>query len=204
MKYTPKVKIVENNNEKGDTITKLIKKYNLAYKNEFYFECLWILYTIIEDRTSAFFYHLGFVNGNNRNKVIGSKHKQDVRIILNMNIDDTKYGFDKLSGKLNNMEKIIDWSFRDINTLTSYQKDIKKIITKYVEYDDIKFTINYLQEDWRNIRNELTHGLCRKNMDAVNSSIKELIDNGYVSVRKIDKLVSGISRNHLRKKYKIQ
>ena len=41
-------------------------------------------------------------------------------------------------------------------------------------------------------------------MDAVNSSIKELIDNGYVSVRKIDKLVSGISRNHLRKKYKIQ
>lgn len=88
--------------------------------------------------------------------------------------------------------------------MTSYQKDIKKIITKYVEYDDIKFTINYLQEDWRNIRNELTHGLCRKNMDAVNSSIKELIDNGYVSVRKIDKLVSGISRNHLRKKYKIQ
>lgn len=204
MKYTPKVKIVESNSEKGETITKLIKKYNLAYKNEFYFECLWILYTIIEDRTSAFFYHLGFVNGDNRNKVTGSKYKQDVRTILNMNIDDTRYGFDKLSGKLNNIEKVINWSFSGENASNLYQKDIKRIITKYAEYDDIQSTINYLQEDWRNIRNELTHGLCRKNMDSVNSNIKELIDNGYISIRKIDKLVSGISRNHLRKKYKIQ
>ena len=204
MNYTPKVRIVESNIEKGETITKLIKKYNLAYKNEFYFECLWILYTIIEDRTSSFFYHLGFVNGDNRNKVTGSKYKQDVRIILSMNIDDTKYGFDKLSGKLNNIKKVLDWSFNNDSTSNSYQKDIKRVITKYVEYDDIKFTIDYLQEDWRNIRNELTHGLCKKNMDSVNFNIKELIDNGYISIRKIDKIVGGISRNHLRKKYKIQ
>ena len=90
------------------------------------------------------------------------------------------------------------------NVLTQYQKDIKRVLLKYVEYDDLKSTIDYLQEDWRNIRNELTHGLCKKNMDSVNNSIKELIDKGYICIRKIDKIVSGISRNHLRKKYKIQ
>ncbi len=67
------IKTVADNNEKGISYKENLKRYGKADKSGFYLECLWILYAMLEDRTSAFLYYLGFTSNQNREAVTGSK-----------------------------------------------------------------------------------------------------------------------------------
>ena len=83
---------VTDNKEKGVSYKENFKRYNKAKASEFYLECLWILYAMLEDRSSAFLYYLGFTKSSNRNSVTTSKKiKPQVRQILNITGSNVKY-----------------------------------------------------------------------------------------------------------------
>lgn len=123
------IQVVSDNKAKGLSFKENFKRYNKAKASGFYLECLWILYSMLEDRTSAFFYYLGFASSKNRNTVTGSKKiKVQVRQILNMTDSTAKYKFDTISGKLSRISQIIAWSVAVDDDLTDYQKVIKNIV----------------------------------------------------------------------------
>lgn len=198
------IKKVESNVEKGKTFTVNFDRFNKAKKAECYFECLWIVYSLIEDRTSAFLYYLGFTNKINRNKVTGSKLiKQEIRIITKMKDDDTRYDFDKLSGKVKRIEEVIKWC-KDDDVKTEYQSILKKSVNKVLEDDEFELKLKYLQNEWREKRNQLTHALMVKDTMSVYSELIPLVEEGIKIVRTIDKAVNKLKKYKIREKYNIQ
>ena len=199
-----KIKQVNNNYEKYLSIKDINGRFNKAYKYEFYYECLWLNYALIEDRTKAFFYHIGFLKRNRDGVHSNSKIKVTIRKLLKIDKEKNRYNFDKLFYKLDYISKLIAWVKSDEETSSEYEKELKKVLNKYIVNDEFINTINYLNTDWRNIRNELVHGLCNKEIGAVSLELKALVENGYNSFKIITKAVSGIKRNNIRKKFRIQ
>lgn len=198
-----KIKKVENNQEKYLSIKDINKKYNLAYKNEFYYECLFLTYALIEDRTKALLYHIGFLN-NNREKVQSKKIiKESIIKILKIDREKPRYNFDKLYYRLNHIESIINWIKQEEDE-NDYEKEIKKVLLKYINNEDFINTINYLKNDWKDIRNELVHGLCNKKIEDASEKLREVVENGYNCFKIINKAVIGIKKNKIRYKFKIQ
>lgn len=67
------IKTVADNIEKGLSYKENFKRNNKAKASVFHLECLWILYAILEDRTSAFLYYLGFTSDEKRSSATGRK-----------------------------------------------------------------------------------------------------------------------------------
>ena len=204
LKYLPKVERVEDNKEKYLAMKEMNNNFIKAYKYEFYYECLWLSYALLEDRTEAFFYHIGFLNKNRDGIHSNKKIRETIRKLLKFDEEKKRYYFDKLFYKLDYIMKLINWASSDEKVINDYEKELKRILKKYVVNDKFVNTINYLNTEWKDIRNELTHSLCNKKIDAVSNNIKELVDNGYNSFKIINNAVSGIKRNHVRTKFKIQ
>ena len=79
------IKVVENNQEKGISYRQYIARFNKAKKEGFLFECMWILYAMMEDRTTSFFDHIGFVSKQDKSKVTGTKKvKTQIKEILSV------------------------------------------------------------------------------------------------------------------------
>lgn len=85
-----------------------------------------------------------------------------------------------------------------------YEKELKRVLVKYITSNEFITTIEYLRNDWRNVRNELVHGLCTKKIDIVSSTIKEYVDKGYECFLVLNKTINVIKNNHIRTKFKIQ
>ena len=202
--YKTKIKQVNNNFEKYLSIKDINERYNKAYKYEFYYECLWLNYALIEDRTKALFYHIGFLNKNRDGVHSNSKIKVTIRKLLKINKENCRYNFNKMFYKLDYISKLIEWVKSDEEATSEYEKELKKVLNKYILNDEFINTINYLNTDWRDIRNELAHGLCNKEIEAVSLELKDLVENGYNSFIVINRTVSGIKRNNIRKKFRIQ
>lgn len=191
------------NTTKEEMFRKLIKQYEKAKKNSFYLESLWILYAMIEDRSSAYFYHLGFTDISRKKVIKNKKIKKQVRIIFEMVEKREKYRFDTLNGKLSRINKVINWSNNASEELTDYQKKIKQAIDDSTDESFLN-AVEYLNGEWREKRNQLTHSLFNKEYEIMNDELKELIEKGYLEIRVFDKAVSKIKRKKLRDKFNIQ
>lgn len=199
------IQVVSDNKEKGLSFKENFKRYNKAKASGFYLECLWILYSMLEDRTSAFLYYLGFASSKNRNTVTGSKKiKVQVRQILNMTDSNAKYKFDTISGKLSRISQIIAWSVAVDDDLTDYQKVIKNIVEVISTNQDFLDALEYLNDEWRDKRNQLMHSLFNKNPENVSLELKSLVEKGYTAARIIDKAVSQVKRAKIREQFKIR
>ena len=199
------IQVVSDNKAKGLSFKENFKRYNKAKASGFYLECLWILYSMLEDRTSAFFYYLGFASSKNRNTVTGSKKiKVQVRQILNMTDSTAKYKFDTISGKLSRISQIIAWSVAVDDDLTDYQKVIKNIVEVISTNQDFLDALEYLNDEWRDKRNQLMHSLFNKNPENVSLELKSLVEKGYTAARIIDKAVSQVKRAKIREQFKIR
>lgn len=199
-----KIKQVDNNYDKYLSIKDINERFNKAYKYKFYYECLWLNYALIEDRTKALFYHIGFLNKNRDGVHSNPKIKGTIRKLLKFDKEQNRYNFDKLFYKIDYINKLIDWVKSDEVVNDEYEKELKKVLKKYMNNEEFINTINYLNTEWRNIRNELAHGLCNKKIEAVSIELKDLVENGYNSFKIISKAINGIKRNNIRKKFKIQ
>lgn len=196
---------VTNNKEKGVSYKENFKRYNKAKASEFYLECLWILYAMLEDRSSAFLYYLGFTKSSNRNSVTTSKKiKPQVRQILNITGSNVKYKFDTISGKLARILDVIEWSQLDIDTPTDYQLTIRKAIVKIQTTTELVNALTYLNDEWRDKRNQLTHSLFNKEPQMVLSELKPLVEKGYIAARVLDKAVRQLKNEKIREQFKLK
>lgn len=199
------IQVVVNNTGKGLSFKENFKRYNKAKASEFYLECLWILYAMLEDRTSAFLYYLGFTKSNNRRFITESKKiKPQVRQILNMTGSNAKYKFDTISGKFTRILDIIEWSHRENDILTDYQLVIRDAIVKIQTTTELVDALIYLNGEWRDKRNQLTHSLFNKEPQIVISELKLLVENGYLAARVLDRAVTQLKREKIREQFKLK
>lgn len=199
------IKTVADNIEKGLSYKENFKRYNKAKASEFYLECLWILYAMLEDRTSAFLYYLGFTGDKKRFSATGSKKiKQQVRQILQMTENNAKYKFDTISGKLSRITDVIAWSKTGDCEISDYQIAVKKAVKFISDNEDFISALAYLNDEWRDKRNQLTHSLFSKDPDTVIAELKSLIEKGYIAVRVFDNAVAQLKKVKIRNRFKIQ
>lgn len=196
---------VADNKEKGISYTKNFSRYNKAKASEFYLECLWILYAMIEDRTSSFLYYIGFTSEKNRSSVTGTKKiKKEIREILGMEQVNAKYKFNTISGKLARIKELMLWCKLEHETLSDYQKALVKVLCPIADSDEFDTALKYLESEWRDKRNQLTHSLFNKNPDAVLAELLPLVENGYTAARQLDAQIREIKKANIRAKFKIQ
>ena len=188
------------NKEKAQKYSVYIRRFQKAKSEKFYLEAMWILYAILEDRTSAFLYHIGFTQEENRNKVTGRKYiKNDIKKILNITTQRT-YGLKGLSSKLKNIKEVVEWS-KSAEQTTSFQIYLCKNLAK-IDTEDFWENINYLDIVWRDKRNMLTHALF-SSKEVSEDQLLELIDNGFQAIRKLDQTIAILKKGNIRKKFNI-
>lgn len=199
------IKTITNNKEKEEVYRKNIQLFNKAKSYEFYFQCLWILYAMLEDRTLSLIYYLGFTSENKRTSVTGTKKiKKDIRSIFNMNSSKDKYKFNNLSGKLSRIYNLISWGQSENELESNYLTFIRKSIIKISNNKDFINALNYLTNEWREKRNQLTHALFNKNQNAVFIELPSLLNKGFIAMRAVDKVVSQVKRLKIRKLFNIK
>ena len=193
----------DTNQEKGITYKAFFDRYNKAKKAGYYLECLWILYAMLEDRTSAFLYYIGCTDNNNRLKVTGTKYvKFFLRDIFNMT-KTSRYEFDTMHGKLKRIQQVIEWARKGETDGSSYQRKLLEIISKANEKPDFSAAIRYLDNTWRDKRNQLVHKLFKKNVNSAVSELESLVEEGYNALRAFGIGVKRVKRFEVRKKFKI-
>ena len=140
------IKKVIDNKEKGLSFRENFNRYNKAKASEFYLECLWILYAMLEDRTSAFLYYLGFTDTKKRESVIDNAEiKTQVRQIFNMTKPKARYNFDSMKGKLSRIKEVLDWS-SSANQTTEYQQALKKAMNNFLTNQEFMHSLEYLND----------------------------------------------------------
>lgn len=196
---------VADNQEKGLSYKENFKRYNKAKASEFYLECIWILYAMIEDRTSSFLYYIGFTSEKKRSSVTGTKKiKKEIRDVLVMEQPNAKYKFDTLSGKLTRIKELLIWCKKDHEDLSDYQKALVKALQPVADNLEFNKALNYLETEWRDKRNQLTHSLFNKDPGAVVAELLPMVENGYVAARQLDATIREIKKSTIRSKFKIQ
>ncbi len=202
-----RIKTVENSKDKELSYRENFKRYNRAKAFGFYFECLWILYAMLEDRTSAFLYYLGFTSAEKRSSVVGNKKiKMQIRTIFNMTDDgaqNIKYKFDTISGKLLRIHQVVVWSGTDTGEITDYQKVVKKAVAHLKSDKDFLDSLAYLNNEWRDKRNQLIHALFNKDPDTVGAELLPVVEKGYKAVRILDNAISRLKREKIRERFTI-
>lgn len=187
--------------DKDPNYTALFAKYNRAYKQDFFYECLLILYAMLEDWTTALFYYLGMTS-KNRDTVV-KKYKKDVRNLLFMNEEDIRYGFDSLSGKLKDTQKLLNYECLD-KEMSAYAEEVVRIKDRYTKNALFEEAIVYLNTIWRRLRNEITYAMVNKDYNDLSYRLKPMIDEGLGSLRIIDNAIKNVKRQNVTKRFRIQ
>jgi len=202
----PPVKIIQGNADKYDSYKILMARYKKANQQDFFFEMLWILYAMFEDRTSAFLYYIGFVT-EDRRKAIGAKDIQkSIRGVLKLG-EKATFDFGTLYGKTLTIKKVTTW-MKNTPASDEYQKDLKVLLNRkaisspnFLQcLDDIDF--------WRDKRNGLTHALFSVHSYETAKELKPLAEQGYQLVRTLDNAVSALRmrdrQNSIREKFNLK
>ena len=121
-----------------------------------------------------------------------------------MKPEEKNYGFNSFAGKLQRMIELIDWVRTDDGEMSDYQKAIKRAIGPLAFDDSFRDSLLYLNNTWRDMRNQLTHALMNKDPDAATETVQKLVKNGYPAIRKIDDAVKRLKKKEIRRKFNIQ
>ena len=200
------VKTVQGNADKYDSYKTLMARYKKANQQDFFFEMLWILYAMFEDRTSAFLYYIGFVT-EDRSKVVGVKDIQkSIREVLKLG-EKASLDFGTLYGKTVTIKKVTTWTHSALAS-DDYQKELKKLMNRKAivspEFLKCLEGIDY----WRNKRNGLTHALFSEHSYEMAKDLKPLVEQGYQLARTLDNAVGALRKrdqqNSIRKKFNLK
>ena len=202
----PVAKTVQGNADKYDSYKILMARYKKANQQDFFFEMLWILYAMFEDRTSAFLYYTGFVT-EDRRKAIGDKNIQkSIREVLKLG-EKANFDFGTLYGKTLTIKKAVKWS-ENASASDEYQKGLKTLLNRKAinspEFLQCLDGIDY----WRDKRNGLTHALFSVHSYETAKELKPLAEQGYQLARILDNAVSALrkynSKNSIREKFSLK
>ena len=199
-------KTVQGNAGKYDAYKMLMARYKKASQQDFYFEMLWILYAMFEDRTAAFLYYIGFVT-EDRRKVVASKDIQkSIRAVLKLS-EKANFDFGTLYGKTLTIKKATAW-MKNAAPSDAYQKELKTLLNrKAISGDEFLKCLDGI-DFWRDKRNGLTHALFSVHSYETAKELKPLAEQGYQLARTLDNAVSALRKrdklNSIREKFNLK
>ena len=208
MKKEPIIAISDGSKGKYETYKYLLERCKKAIEKEYYLEAIWIVYAMLEDRTTSLLFYCGFVNKKNKghatqNRNVNKPNHGNLREVIDV-LGSKTFGFSKISGKLRAIYKTIEWAESDKSAVNQYYSDLRKRILAFSSLPALKKELELL-DIWRKKRNEMIHSAFSKDYSALSFEWKGLAEEGLRGVREIDKLVKHMKREiDLRKKYNIQ
>lgn len=176
------------NLEKGEMYKEAIQRYNAAYKNGFYFECILLVYSLLEDRFTDFFVKIEFATKNNETVEFKRNRKSD---LSELGIPDNRCSLDKLCNKINMVKALVDKSSESIQFKSLYLQAASNVIRKNNLQNVLTDSFFEYANNWRIKRNDIIHGLLNGRKDAFNS-LDVFAADGFKLFRVLDKCVSKI------------
>ncbi|HPA34352.1 MAG TPA: hypothetical protein PLF72_13400 [Anaerolineaceae bacterium] len=197
---------IANNMEKSQAYKEQLSRYKNAVRHGFYFEGIFILYAMLEDRLSAFLYYAGVINNNRDKLTTNMMVKPQLDKILGYQ-DKKNRDTKNISTKIKLMQCIIDWSrlYEPEDPFTeNYANILYKQIVRTAGLDRIQQTLSNIQ-GWCKARNELVHALLTKNPANLHETLVRLSDNGYTEYRNLNNFIKSFkTRNTIRTQFNIQ
>ena len=191
------IKPVDNNVSKQRTYKKLLGRYKLAIKNEFYFEAMIIVYAMLEDRLRSILYYTGVLN--NREKLsLHKKTKNQVQDIVAIYQKDSKISMKNITGKMKIIKSMLMWSTECENVEDRYLLLLKSAL-ETIDIGAMLETLDCL-EGWLKYRNEVIHASMNKDIDSLFSDLAEKIEEGMRCARLIDNQASILRKKSLIRK----
>ncbi len=168
-----------------------ISKFKKGLKEGFYFECILLNYSLLEDSFTDFIVHLDFASKDKGDikKVKFNRFRKDDLLLLG--VSEKACSLNRLSNKAiivktivestNEPEKISGVNMRAVANVLK-RNHISKLLTN-----------SFFEEanQWRKDRNEIIHGLLNLDCDILDS-IKALAETGFKLFRVLDKCNSKI------------
>ena len=102
---------------KGEMYRETIKRYNAAYKNGFYFECILLVYSLLEDHFTDFFVKIEFATKNNGIVEFKRNRKLDLN---ELDVPINRCSLDKLCNKINMVKALVEKSTESIHFKSLY------------------------------------------------------------------------------------
>lgn len=197
-----KIQPAADNQEKRDTYAKMFGRYKSAMKNEFYLEAIFIAYAVMEDRITRFLVHAGLVNDKTK---LQKNHGKAAKELVKQLSPDNK-SIINISTRIEMLSNLSKWTQEtERKNLTSkYENALLEKMVGNVDLAELDSVLKRIPE-WTKVRNECVHGLMRKNAVAAEDSIKELAEESYDIIRRLDALERSFKRGvNLRKRFNIQ
>lgn len=184
--------------DKKKTYAYQMKRFNIAVKNEFYFEAMLIVYAMIEDRLIAFLYHSGVIADRNGKLTFGTtKNKECLREIV-QTYGGLKPNQRIILSQIGNKRIVIKALMQWLENADSITPDMKYLWTLKNQYEsldagELSRVIDEM-EDWLRYRNELIHALMNKNVESTNKQLSMRVEEGMYYARFIDSQVKIIKK----------
>ena len=179
------IKPVNDNASKQHTYKKMLGRYKLAIKNEFYFEAMIIVYAMLEDRLRSVLYYTGVLV--NKEKLSSHKKtKKQVQDIVSIyqNEDKAIPNMKNITGKMEIIKAMLLWSTECKNVEDKYLLLLKSTL-EGIDIGVILETLDSL-EGWLKYRNEVIHAAMNKDIDSLFGDLREKVEEGMRYARQID------------------
>jgi hypothetical protein len=196
-----------NNTERQQTYAYQLGKYKKAIKEEFYFEALMIVYSMLEDRLKSFLYYSGVLATRNGKLTPAKKTKEDLSSILKQEYGEEEcFRLSMIIGKIKLIKAIIGWS-NSVEIKSTDASTYMLCLKQAMESMDMGGVLSVLDEleDWLKYRNEVMHAAMNKNVSALYENLPEKVEQGMEYARYIDSQVKLLKKgNKVRRTMKMQ
>lgn len=183
-----KIAPVKDNKDKQRTYAREKARYYSAMKYGFYLEAMMIDYALLEDRLRSVLYHIGFLP-NRRSTSVWKKARPYFTEIVKQNKTEKEndaLGITNISSKIKIVRSVLLWV---ANTEGDYQDNKHLVLLKSrfeeLDIDAFLYTIEEIEE-WCSYRNEIVHALMNKNLESIESELKEKAEAGMRLANYID------------------
>lgn len=184
-----KIAPVSDNNDKFLTYTELTRKYNIAMENDFYFEAMFIVYAMMEDRLRSYLYYLGCLKGKSSHNFDNSDVRSVIETLARNHLpkkERDNLDISGISGKRNVITATLKWVLAGYEGCDGeYLAAVKAV---YKDKLDIAECLDMLQKsaEWCEYRNELIHAMMNKNIESLYSELSDKAVEGMKIARYFD------------------
>ena len=184
-----KIAPVSDNNDKFLTYTELTRKYNIAMENDFYFEAMFIVYAMMEDRLRSYLYYLGCLKSKSSHKSDNSDVQSIIETLARNHLpkkERDNLDISGISGKRNVITATLKWMLAGYEGCDGeYLAAVKAV---YEDKLDIAECLDMLKKsaEWCEYRNELIHAMMNKNIESLYSELSDKAVEGMKIARYFD------------------
>ncbi len=198
-----KIQPVDSNADKHRTYSENMARYNLAMKQEFYFEAMLIDYAILEDRLYSMLYHIGALESRTDTRLYKPTQKQIKAIVNRYDPNVSRFAITELSSKTKILRSIARWAGETAGEPEN-DKYLSLLKEQFSAVEDMETAFQCL-DDWRDYRNEVIHGLMNKNMDSLHTELSQRCADGMKLARYFDSQLRLIKKgNRIRRALKLK